>query len=117
MTTDGLQHSGGLVQQGSIDWVALSRTTVSFSVELLARYTRAGVEPLTIATGQALFAQFRLPADAQRILDLSASRLKAYSSAANALWFGIGFKHLIRTLMETEQGATLVAVSSSLMVS
>lgn len=117
MSTDGLQRSDGLVQQGSLDWVALSRTTVSFSVELLARYTRAGVEPLTVAIGQALFIQSRLPADAQRRLDLSVSRLKAYSSAANALWFGVGFKHLIRTLMETEQGATLVAVSSGLMVS
>lgn len=117
MTTDGLQNSGGMVQQGSIDWVALSKTTVNFSVELLARYTRAGVEPLTIAIGQALFMKSRLPTDAQRRLDLSVSKLKAYSSAANALWFGIGFKHLIRSLMETEQGAALVAVSSGLVVS
>lgn len=117
MAAAGSQHSGALVQQGSVDWVALSKTTVSFSVELLARYARAGVEALTIAVGQALFAQFRVPAEAQKRLELSVSRLKAYSSAANALWFGIGFKHLIRTLMETEQGATLVAVSSCLMVS
>lgn len=117
MTTNGLQPSGGMVQQGSIDWVALSRTTVSFSVELLARYTRAGVEPLTVAIGQALFMKSRLPTDAQKRLDHSVSKLKAYSLAANALWFGIGFKHLIKTLMETEQGAALVAVSSGLMVS
>lgn len=110
-------YSGGLVQQGSIDWVALSQTTIGFSVELLARYSRAGVEVLTIAVGQALFAQFSLPADAQRRLQLSVAKLKAYSSAADALWFGIGFKHLIRTLLETEQGATSVAVASSLMVS
>lgn len=117
MATEGSQRSGTLAQQGSLDWVALSKTTVSFSVELLARYARAGVEALTIAVGQALFAQFRVPADAQKRLELSVSRLKAYSSAANALWFGIGFKHLIRTLMESEQGATFVAVSSCLMVS
>lgn len=117
MAAEGSQHSGTLAQQGSLDWVALSKTTVSFSVELLARYARAGVEALTIAVGQALFVQFCVPADAQKRLQLSVSRLKAYSSAANALWFGIGFKHLIRTLMETEQGATLVAVSSCLMVS
>ena len=111
------QRSGTLAQQGSLDWVALSKTTVSFSVELLARYARAGVEALTIAIGQALFAQFNVPADAQKRLELSVSRLKAYSSAANALWFGVGFKHLIRTLMESEQGATFVAVSSCLLVS
>lgn len=112
-----VNYSGALVQQGSIDWVALSKTTIGFSVELLARYSRAGVEALTIAVGQALFAQFSLPADAQRRLQLSVAKLKAYSSAANALWFGIGFKHLVRTLLETEQGATSVAVASSLMVS
>lgn len=117
MAAEVSHRSGSLPQQGSIDWVALSKTTVSFSVELLARYARAGVETLTIAVGQALFAQFDVPADAQRRLELSVSRLKAFSSAANALWFGIGFKHLIRTLSETEQGATLVAVSSCLMVS
>ncbi|MCJ1267891.1 hypothetical protein MMC22_007777 [Lobaria immixta] len=77
----------------------------------------AGVEALTIAVGQALFAQFRVPADAQKRLELSVSRLKAYSSVANALWFGVGFKHLIRTLMESEQGATFVAISSCLVVS
>lgn len=117
MAAEGSQRPGTLAQQGSLDWVALSKTTVSFSVELLARYARAGVEALTIAVGQALFAQFSVPADAQKRLELSVSRLKAYSSAANALWFGVGFKHLIRTLMESEQGATFVAVSSCLMVS
>lgn len=117
MAAEGSQHSGTLAQQASLDWVALSKSTVSFSVELLARYARAGVEALTIAVGQALFVQFCVPAAAQKRLQLSVSRLKAYSSAANALWFGIGFKHLIRELMETEQGATLVAVSSCLMVS
>lgn len=105
------------MQQGSLDWVALSKTSVSFSVEILARYARAGVETLTIAVGQALFSQFDVPADAQRRLGLSVSKLKAFSSAANALWFGIGFKHLIRTMLETEQGAAFVAVSSCLMVS
>lgn len=105
------------MEQGSLDWVALSKTSVSFSLDILARYARAGVETLTIAVGQALFSQFNVPADAQRRLELSVSKLKAFSSAANALWFGIGFKHLIRTMLETEQGAAFVAVSSCLMVS
>jgi hypothetical protein len=105
------------VHQGSIDWVALSKSTVSFSVELLARYSRAGVEALTVAVAQALCAQFNLPVDGQKRLELAVSKLKAYSSTAKALWFGVGFKHPIRSLMETEQGATFVALSSSLTVS
>lgn len=117
MAAEGSQNSGVLTNRGSIDSVALSRATVSFSVELLARYSRAGVEPLTIEVGQAIIARFSEPADAQRRLEHSVSKLRAYSSAANALWLGIGFKHLIKTFMETEQGATFIAVSSCLMVS
>ncbi|MCJ1423300.1 hypothetical protein MMC29_001182 [Sticta canariensis] len=117
MAAHSPQAAGGLMEQGSIDWVALSKTSVSFSLEVLARFARAGVETLTIAVGQAIFSQFDVPADAQQRLELSVSKLKAFSSAANALWFGIGFKHLIRTMLETEQGAAFVAVSSCLMVS
>ncbi len=117
MAADGSQRPSGLVHQGSIDWVALSKSTVTFSVELLARYSRAGVEALTVAVAQALCAQFNLPVDGQKRLELAVSKLKAYSSTAKALWFGVGFKHPIRSLMETEQGATFVALSSSLTVS
>lgn len=117
MAAESSQHASGLMEQGSLDWVVLSKTSVSFSLDILARCSRAGVETLTIAIGQTLFSQFNVPADAQRRLELSVSKLKAFSSAANALWFGIGFKHLIRTMLETEQGAAFVAVSSCLMVS
>lgn len=104
-------------QQGSLDWVALSKTIVGSSIDALTRFTSARVDLSTVTTGQTLFAQFRLPGDAQRRLEVSVSKLKAYPTAADALWFGIGFKHPIRSLMETEQGAALVAVSSCLMVS
>lgn len=103
--------------QGQINWVSLSKSTVNFSIELLARFSRAGVEALTIAVGQALFKQFDIPADAQMRLQRSVSHLKAFSSVSDLLWFGVGYKHLMRTLLETEEGSSLVAVSSCLTVS
>ena len=106
-----------LQTRGSIDWVSFSKSTVNFSIELLGRFSRAGVESLSVAVGQALFTQFNVPADAQMRLQRSASHLKAFSSASDLLWFGVGYKHLMRTLLETEQGSNLVAVSSCLMVS
>lgn len=65
MAAHSSQVAGGLMEQGSIDWVALSKTSVSFSLEILARCARAGVETLTIAVGQAIFSQFDVLADAQ----------------------------------------------------
>ena len=106
-----------LATRGSIDWVAFSKSTINFSVEFLARFSRAGVEALAVAVGQALFAQFKVPADAQIRLHRSVSQLKAFSSASDLLWLGVGFKHPMRMLLDTEQGCSLVAVSACLMVS
>ena len=106
-----------LTTRGSIDWVAFSKSTINFSVEFLARFSRAGVEALAIAVGQALFSQFDVPADAQMRLHNSVSQLKAFSSASDLLWLGVGFKHPMRMLLDTEQGCSLVAVSACLMVS
>ena len=106
-----------LATWGSIDWVAFSKSTINFSVEFLARFSRAGVEALGVAVGQALFAQFDVPAEAQIRLQRSVSRLKPFSSASDLLWFGVGFKHPMRMLLDTEQGCSLVATSSCLLVS
>ena len=106
-----------LTTRGSIDWVAFSKSTINFSVEFLARFSRAGVEALAVAVGQALFAQFNVPSDAQLRLHHSVSQLKAFSSASDLLWLGVGFKHPMRMLLDTEQGCSLVAVSACLMVS
>lgn len=106
-----------IATRGSLDWVALSKSTINFSVELLARFSGARVEALTIAVGQALFTQFNVPADAQTRLQRCVSHLRAFSTASDLLWFGVGYKHLVRTLLETERGSSLVAFSSCLMVS
>ncbi|MCJ1433648.1 hypothetical protein MMC27_003012 [Xylographa pallens] len=105
-----------LVQQGSVDWGSLAQHTVSFSVEILSRFSKAGVELITVAVGQALFSQFNLPASGQQRLQESLARLRAFSSYGNILWFGIGIKHIVRSLAETEQGASCTAVCACLAV-
>ncbi|KAI1346917.1 hypothetical protein F5Y01DRAFT_319248 [Xylaria sp. FL0043] len=57
-----LPTSGTFSQQGSLDWVGLSRTTVSFTVEALQRYMSAGVSPLTVVVGQAITKNLTLSA-------------------------------------------------------
>lgn len=44
--------SGGsnFAQQGAVDWVALSKSSLSFSVEVLSRFSKAGVELITVAS-------------------------------------------------------------------
>ncbi|MCJ1321689.1 hypothetical protein MMC15_007034 [Xylographa vitiligo] len=65
---------------------------------------------------QALFSQFNLPAEGQLRLQDSLSKLKAFSSFGNLIWFGIGVKHIVRSLAETEQGACCTAICACLSV-
>lgn len=115
------QNPGGggsaFAQQGSVDWVSLSKSSLTFSVEVLSRFSKAGVEVITVAMGQALCSQFRVPTEGQRRIADAVSKLKAYSSYGKVLYFGFGVKHIVRSLCETEQGITCAALCACLSVS
>ncbi|KFX93252.1 hypothetical protein V490_04931 [Pseudogymnoascus sp. VKM F-3557] len=113
----GSSVSNAFAQQGTVDWTALSRSSVNFSVEILARLSKAGVEPITAAMGQAIFCGFNLDPEGQKRFSDALSRLKAFSSYGDIMWFGFGVKHIVRTLSDTEQGLTCVAMCACLSVS
>ncbi|CZT03555.1 uncharacterized protein RAG0_10271 [Rhynchosporium agropyri] len=77
----------GFEQQGSVDWVALSGITLTFSIEILSHFSKAGVEMVRIAMGRALFSKFNIKADGQRRFTEAISKLKAVSSYDNLLCF------------------------------
>ncbi|KAI9888847.1 MAG: hypothetical protein M1814_006197 [Vezdaea aestivalis] len=104
-------------QQGQVDWVALSGTTVQLSVAVLARLSRAGVEEFTIQIGRAICSSFAISSPGQiRVMEAVGS-LKKYGSFDNVLWFGFGVKDIITNLSDTEEGLALIALSSALATS
>jgi hypothetical protein len=109
--------SRSFAQQGSVDWVALSRSTFTFSVDVLARFAKAGVEMITVAMGQAIFTNFKLRPDGQQRFSDAIAKLKAFSSYGQILWFGFGVKHIVKILSETERGSACAAMCACLSVS
>ena len=109
--------NAAFAQQGTVDWTALSRSSFTFSVEVMSRFSKAGVEMITCAMGQAMCSQFNVPPEGQRRVTDAISKLKAYSSYGQLLWFGFGVKHIVRSLCETKQGATCAALCACLRVS
>ena len=109
--------NAAFAQQGTVDWTALSRSSFTFSVEVMSRFSKAGVEMITCAMGQAMCSQFNVPPEGQKRVTDAISRLKAYSSYGQVLWFGFGVKHIVRSLCETKQGATCAALCACLRVS
>ena len=109
--------NAAFAQQGTVDWTALSRSSFTFSVEVMSRFSKAGVEMITCAMGQAMCSQFNVPPEGQKRVTDAISKLKAYSSYGQVLWFGFGVKHIVRSLCETKQGATCAALCACLRVS
>ena len=106
--------SAGFSQQGQVDWVELSTRSVQFSVAVLARLSRAGIDAYTLQVGRAICLNFALDPIAQERIADAIFQLKKYSSYGDLIWFGFGVKHVVTDLAETEEGLTLVALCAAL---
>ncbi len=101
-------------QQGSVDWVALSTSSVQFSVAVLARLSRAGIDAFTLQFGRAICYNFSLEPHAQERIYDAIVKLKKYGSYKDIIWFGFGIKDVVTDLADTEEGLTLVALCAAL---
>lgn len=93
-----------------MDWVALSNTTFSASLALLGRYSRGGVDPLTIAIGQMIATQFTPSDEGNRRLVRAVQSCKGIASMGGTLWFGFGIKHIIHDLASTNHGLAFLGL-------
>ena len=107
-------QGSSFAQQGSVDWVSLGQTQFSASIAVLGRLSAAGVEPLTVAVGQAICSSIPLGMHGEKVLAEAMSRLQACSSFGDVIWFGVGVRHILRSLVQTSQGASLVALCAGL---
>lgn len=102
-------------QQGTVDWTSLGQMQFSASIAVLARLSSAGIETLTVAFGQAMCSKIHLgAAHGEKVLRDSLSNLKAFSSFGDVIWFGVGVRHILRDIVQTAEGASLVALCASL---
>lgn len=109
-----LPFSSSFPQQGQVDWAALGRNTVEFTVETLLRISKAGVDALTIYAATAVFRHATLASPGEiRLLD-ALKRVGVFSFRNDALWFGFGVKSMIRNLSETNHGLSCVGICSCL---
>lgn len=106
--------SSNFAQQGSVDWVALSNSSVQFSVAVLARLSKAGVDAFTLRFGQAICCNFALEPRAQELVTEAIRKVKKYPSYGDLMWFGFGIKDIVTDLADTEEGLTLVALCAAL---
>ncbi|KAL9623424.1 MAG: hypothetical protein Q9160_002317 [Pyrenula sp. 1 TL-2023] len=104
-------------QQGSVDWVQLSKSSLSLSIDIVGRLSKAGIDTLTVVIAQAICGPFTITGDTQRKIQSAIGKMKVRASYGEVLWFGLGIKSIVRSLMETEQGLLCIAISACLTLS
>jgi len=78
------------VENGTVDWVAVSETTFSASIAILGRLSKAGLEPLTIAVAQAMATGIPIGVHGEKRLRETMSSLKSFNIFGDVVFFGIG---------------------------
>lgn len=107
-------NSVAFQQQGQVDWVAASQTTVSFSLEILKRISDADIDAYTLVVAQKVMQQFHMPVIGQQRVQDAIKELKSTSSFGNVIWFGFGVKHLVRSLSQSNDGMACLGLFGSL---
>jgi hypothetical protein len=116
MSSAVVPRNADFAQQGNVDWVALSNSTANFSIALLARLSKAGIDAFTIQMGRAICSDFIMTPSVQQGLVDAIQKLKKYGSYGNVIWFGFGIKHIVIDLSETEEGLACVGLCASLSI-
>ena len=103
-----------LVTQGAVDWTQLAKSAVQFEVSVLGRLAAADIAPLTLVVGQAVSSGFVLSDVGRSRVRAALAALPSFSSIGDVLWFGLGVKHVVRQLAETEEGLRLITLCGCL---
>ena len=106
--------SGGLSQQGQVDWVALGNSVFSSSFMILQRFADAGIQPITHQAGLAISTQFQLGEMGSRRVRDALGNVRVYHGFESVLWFGFGHKSFLALLTEQELGVNCAALCACL---
>ncbi|KAF5538900.1 hypothetical protein FPHYL_12413 [Fusarium phyllophilum] len=104
----------GFQQQGTVDWTRVMSGSVTFSVDVLSRLSKAGVEAFTIYAARAIFSNVKLGPTGELRLHRALDKLTAFPSFGKALWFGFGVKHIIWSMQESTEGLNCLGICACL---
>lgn len=107
-------RSSTFTQQGTVDWVALANASVQIPVNILTRYSKAGVDAATVLAGQAVFLMFIMPPRAQQEVVKQLSMLSSVGLYSNVVRVGFGLQHVLQDLATKEGGISCLAICGCL---
>lgn len=109
-----LACSSSFQQQGTTDWTQLASSLVRYSLDVLSRFSAANVDTYTVEVGKILASDFQLSAGGRNNVSDALASLHSYRSLGDALWFGFGIRHIVRSIPMTENGFMCLTLCGAL---
>ena len=108
----GYSTGSGFAQTGTVDWARVAASTVHYTIEVLSRFGAANVQPYTVKVAEIICSQgnLSLSRSGRNNISRAISGLSSHGVLDNIIWFGFGEKHFIRTMAETDEGLTCLAL-------
>ncbi|KAF4960777.1 hypothetical protein FGADI_720 [Fusarium gaditjirri] len=104
----------GFQQQGTVDWTSVLSGSVTFSVDVLSRLSKAGIEAFTLYAARAIFSNVKIGPNGEIRLYRALDKLSAFPSFGKVLWFGFGVKHIIWSMQESTEGLNCLGICACL---
>ncbi|KAF5709785.1 hypothetical protein FGLOB1_5771 [Fusarium globosum] len=109
-----LSTAVGFQQQGTVDWTKVLSGSVAFSVDVLSRLSKAGIEAFTIYAARAIFSNVKIGPNGELRLHRALDKISAFPSFGKALWFGFGVRHIIWSMQESTEGLNCLGICACL---
>ncbi|EWG38358.1 hypothetical protein FVEG_01602 [Fusarium verticillioides 7600] len=104
----------GFQQQGTVDWTRILSGSVTFSVDVLSRLSKAGIEAFTVYAARAIFSNAKLGPNGELRLHRALDKISAFPSFGKVLWFGFGLKHIIWSMQESTEDLNCLGICACL---
>ncbi len=100
--------------QGTLDWLALAKAPVNISLDVLTRYSKAGVDPSSVMAGQIVCSFIVMTPKAEKEVLEHLRKLPRVAMYGNVAKFGFGLQHVLEDLLQRDGGTSCLALCGCL---
>ncbi|KAI9883797.1 MAG: hypothetical protein M1823_004429 [Watsoniomyces obsoletus] len=104
----------GFSNQGTLDWLTLAKTPVNISLDVLSRYSKAGVDPSSVMAGQIVCSFIVMTPKTEKQVLQHLTKLPQVAMYGKVAKFGFGLQHVLEDLVQLNGGVSCLALCGCL---
>jgi hypothetical protein len=88
--------------------------TAEATIAILTRLSGSGVDAITVLVAQKVFPTIQISEQGESDVTTALTSLRAFGAFGDVMWFGFGIKHVVKTLAQSKEGLSFIALCGAL---